>query len=291
MLPDVFYGTSGNDLPPPTSSYQYLYGYGGNDELQMSYPGYGEVHGGAGFDIVYMHPYTPQAYGLVHGGSGRDYALGGAKADQVYGDKGNDYVDGRAGNDSVYGGGGRDRVEGGVGNDHLFGGKGDDSGKISVPGSSMAQGDPLFFQVSAGLFGGDGNDHLFGGAGDDKLHGGNDDDVLVGGKGRDQMWGDAGLDTFRFESVKDSLPDSSHRDVIKDFQTGDLIDLKAIDANTGKPGNQAFKFIGTDSFNDKAGELHYVHGVLAGDVNGDGTADFAVKLHGHPALTVDDFVL
>jgi len=289
MLPNVYYGTSGNDLPPPTSSYQYLYGYGGNDELQMSYPGYGEVYGGAGFDIVYMHFYTPDAYGLVHGGSGRDYALGGAKADLVYGDGGNDYVDGRDGNDSVYGGAGRDRVEGGAGNDHLFGGKGDDSGQISVPGSSMPDGDPLFFEVSAGLFGGDGNDHLFGGAGKDKLHGGNDDDVLVGGRGQDQMWGNAGLDTFRFESVMDSLPGKS--DVIHDFEDGDVIDLHAIDARTDKDGNQAFKFIGADTFSHKAGELSYASGTLKGDVDGDGKADFAVKLVGDPILSADDFVL
>ena len=291
MPPTVYYGTSGNDLPPPTSYYQYLYGYGGNDELQMSYAGYGEVYGGPGDDIVYMHPYTPQAYGLVHGGSGNDYALGGALADQVYGDKGNDYVDGRDGDDSVYGGEGRDRVEGGVGDDHLFGGKGDDSGKISVPGSSMPQGDPLYFEVNAGLFGGDGNDHLFGGAGKDKLHGGNDDDVLVGGRGKDLLWGDAGLDTFRFESVKDSLPGSGMRDILKDFETGDLIDLEAIDAKAGKPGDQAFKLIGAEGFHHKAGELSYAGGIVKGDIDGDGKADFEIKIAGHPSLGAGDFVL
>ncbi len=291
MPPTVYYGTSGNDLLPPTSYYHYLYGYGGNDELQMTYAGYGEVYGGAGDDIVYMHPYTVEAYGLVHGGSGRDYALGGAQADQVYGDKGNDYVDGRDGNDHVYGGDGRDRVEGGAGDDHVFGGKGSDLGKISVPGSSMPQGDPLFFEVRAGLFGGDGNDHLFGGVGNDKLHGGNDDDVLVGGKGKDGLWGDAGLDTFRFESVKDSLPGKGKSDIIHDFESGDLIDLHAIDARTDKGGNQKFDFIGHAQFSHTAGELRYAHGVLTGDVNGDGAADFAVKLHGHPALHHGDFVL
>ena len=155
----------------------------------------------------------------------------------------------------------------------------------------MPQGDPLYFEVNAGLFGGDGNDHLFGGAGKDKLHGGNDDDVLVGGRGKDLLWGDAGLDTFRFESVKDSLPGSGMRDIIKDFETGDLIDLEAIDAKAGKPGDQAFKLIGAEGFHHKAGELSYAGGIVKGDIDGDGKADFEIKIAGHPSLGAGDFVL
>ncbi|MDF1634408.1 M10 family metallopeptidase C-terminal domain-containing protein, partial [Mycoplana sp. MJR14] len=96
-----------------------------------------------------------------------------------------------------------------------------------------------------------------------------------------------------FKAVSDST--SSSRDTIFDFGSGDIIDLKAIDANATKSGNQTFSFIGTDAFSDKAGELRYAKSgsntYVTGDTDGDGKTDFAI--HIDKAITLDkgDFLL
>ena len=84
---------------------------------------------------------------------------------------------------------------------------------------------------------------------------------------------------------------------ITDFSQadGDVIDLSAIDARTGLAGNQAFTFIGNAAFGNVAGQLRYVFDAgntyVEGDRNGDGAADFALRLDGLIALTASDFVL
>jgi Ca2+-binding RTX toxin-like protein len=152
--------------------------------------------------------------------------------------------------------------------------------------------------------GSDGNDRYTGtefgdtakgGKGDDKLFGGAGDDTLIGGLGRDKMAGGEGDDLFVFQGRKQSGSEIGARDVIKDFADGDLIDLSRIDAVGGKNGDQSFTFIGEASFSGEAGELAVRIGsgstkVLA-DINGDGHADFAIRLVGEIALDADDFVL
>lgn len=284
----IFNGTPGNDSGQ--FGYSLLYGAGGNDELSVTVAGYGEVHGDAGDDIVYINPYFPGAYGSVFGGTGKDWANGGSLNDEVYGGTGDDYVAGRDGNDQVFGGDGRDSVHGDQGDDILYGGKGNDSGAISVPFTSTAEGPPNYGEMEAGLFGGAGNDRLFGGNGKDALDGGDGDDLVVGGKGQDLLVGGAGNDTFRFK-LKDSKPGKAKQDTILDFDDGDRIDVSPIDAKSGKKGNQGFTFIGDDSFGKKAGELKYAGGKVKADVDGDGRADFAIKIAGAPLLTEDHFLL
>ena len=285
----TYLGTPGND--PGGFGYNILYGFAGNDELQMSFAGYGEVYGGAGDDIVYMHPYTPESYGKVFGGDGNDLAFGGILEDSVFGEAGDDSLGGRAGNDQLFGGAGRDAMAGDAGDDWIYGGKGDDAGTITVPGSSNPVGPPVYMDVEAGLFGGIGADHLYGGGGGDALYGGDDSDVLVGGGGRDLLWGGLGSDSFEFDTLKQSKPGKAKHDTIFDFEAGDRIDLRLIDANTHRAGDQHFKFIGDHHFSDKAGELRYAGGMVKGDVNGDGHADFAVAVFDSPALAKGDFLL
>lgn len=144
-------------------------------------------------------------------------------------------------------------------------------------------------------------DRLFGMSGDDKLDGGSADDILAGGKGKDQLTGGTENDTFDFNSVNESKRGAP--DVIKDFDFGgdpDFIDVSDIDASKGGADNK-FKFIGTQHFHHKAGELHYVkHNapgtahdktIVEGDVNGDGRADLQIILSGLHHLTKGDFVL
>jgi serralysin len=140
------------------------------------------------------------------------------------------------------------------------------------------------------LYGGDGNDKLYGKAGSDVLKSGGGNDKLVGGIGKDVLYGNSGADVFDFDSIKDSR--GSYIDTIKDFQRGgDRIDLRTIDASTKVSGNQAFSFIGKSDFTGKAGQLKFSGGVLSGDMNGDGTADFKIKVSNLSTLSKGDFCL
>lgn len=145
------------------------------------------------------------------------------------------------------------------------------------------------------LFGGTGNDRLDGGTGNDSLTGETGSDMLYGGLGGDKLSGGAGKDTFVFKSVKESA--SPARDTIYDFNRadGDKIDLRSIDANKNVASDQAFKFIVSDSFHKKAGELRFEtkfgETYVYADVTGDGKADFAVKFDDPITFLKEDFIL
>jgi serralysin len=114
------------------------------------------------------------------------------------------------------------------------------------------------------------------GNGNDVLMGNDVGNRLDGGKGNDVFTGGLGNDVFVFN-------DLGANDRITDFARGaDKIDLSGIDAITGTGKNDAFNFIGDSAFTNHAGEARtYVqNGVnyLAGDVNGDGLADFVINL-------------
>jgi Ca2+-binding RTX toxin-like protein len=181
---------------------------------------------------------------------------------------------GTSGNDVLKGAMGTDIMRGGAGHDGLYGMGGNDR-----------------------LYGGAGNDILKGGAGNDLLKGDAGSDKLFGGAGADRLFGGSGSDTFVFRSIAQSTADPAGRDTILDFSTRqkDKIDLKDIDANTLAAGNQAFKFIGQQDFHKKAGELRYEKAggftYVEGDVNGDGSADFAIALKGALNLSKAYFIL
>ena len=144
--------------------------------------------------------------------------------------------------------------------------------------------------VANTLFGRGGDDRLNGGSGDDRLHGGSGDDELIGGRGVDTLWGGTGHDVFVFKSATASDPSSC--DVIRDFARGqDRIDLRGIDANVDASGDQAFVFIGADAFSDRACELRFDDGLVAGDLNGDSKTDFSVAVLGLSTLAEGDFLL
>ena len=135
--------------------------------------------------------------------------------------------------------------------------------------------------------GGSARDYLVGNSIANTLNGNGGDDVLNGLEGNDILSGGAGADQFRFFQ-------NSGNDRITDFVSGqDKIHLTEIDANTGVAGNQAFAFIGNAAFSG-AGQLRtYSQGgdnYVAGDVNGDGAADFTINL-GTATVVVTDFFL
>jgi Ca2+-binding RTX toxin-like protein len=180
------------------------------------------------------------------------------------------------------------KIKGSAASDALLG----DRSKESVFGVG---GNDVVFAAAGNdrLFGGSGRDYLNGGDGNDKVVGGSGSDRIVGGLGSDKLSGNGGRDIFDFNSVADS-PSGSGRDLIVDFND-DRIDFQDIDANSEFSGNQAFTFIGADSFaahGNVAGLIRIeMTGLVQADVNGDGLADFEVMVLSSKPLEANDFIL
>jgi Ca2+-binding RTX toxin-like protein len=144
-------------------------------------------------------------------------------------------------------------------------------------------------------YGGSGSDTLRGDLGADTLFGGKSGDTLEGGRGQDRLTGGDGRDSFVFTAPSDSGTATSQRDTITDFSKSeaDRIDLRAMDAEVGINGNQAFRLVA--DFSGQAGELRLIEGTNAllvqGDVNGDAKADFAIVVQNVATLAGEDFLL
>ena len=82
-----------------------------------------------------------------------------------------------------------------------------------------------------------------------------------------------------------------------DLETGDIIDLSALDANTRTAKkDDAFTFVGEGAFSGTAGELRFEASedggcVVMGDIDGDGAADFQLYIASTDTVTADYFVL
>ncbi|MGV3550791.1 M10 family metallopeptidase C-terminal domain-containing protein [Rhizobium sp.] len=144
------------------------------------------------------------------------------------------------------------------------------------------------------LVGSEFGDRLVGKDGNDKLRGLDGEDILIGGKGADKLVGGNGADTFEFNSATESTKKAYDTIVDFNFEEGDRIDLASVDANAKKSGNQDFKFIGDEGFSRKAGELQFDirkgNTFIEGDTNGDGKADFVIRLNGVHEVTADYFI-
>jgi len=114
----------------------------------------------------------------------------------------------------------------------------------------------------------------------------------VGGADVDTMTGGSGNDVFEFTAVSDSraaLPDR-----ILDFKRGaDKIDLSAMGADAQSNGAGVFTFLGDQPFSKSATQLRFElrSGLLSlqADMNGDGNADFVIRLVGVSTLDETDF--
>jgi serralysin len=272
--------------------------------------------GGAGADTLLGN----ELANLLDGGAGADTLRGNGGNDTLLGRAGNDLLDGGAGNDTLSGGENDDILIGGAGNDVLDGGAGIDT--ASYAGGSAAVRVSLA-STGAQATGGGGNDTLMGienlvggtgadlligdgganvldgGNGADQLSGGGGADVLIGGGGRDMLEGGDGGDVFRFAAIGDLAGTSATTaDVILDFNRaqGDRIDLSGIDAvKQTSAVNEAFSWIGSAAFSKVAGQLRYevINGVglVSGDIDGNGTADFAIRIEKAPPLAALDVIL
>lgn len=205
----------------------------------------------------------------ANGGSARDYLVGNDVGNVLQGNGGDDVLSGLLGNDTLNGGAGLDAVS------YTGASAGVTVSLANTGPHTTVEGSDTFISIE-GLIGSDYNDVLGGDGGANLLDGGRGDDVLTGG---------AGADLFQFAPV-------SGNDRITDFVSGvDKIDLSLIDARSNVSGNQAFTWIGNAAFSNVSGQLRYDNGVLSGDVNGDGVADFTITLDGSPLIIPVDIVL
>lgn len=214
-------------------------------------------------------------------------------------------ISGTDGNDVLYGTAGDDAMYGGLGNDTYYvnqagdkayesAGQGTDTVISSITYSLYGQVVEHLTLTGSSAINGTGNslnNTLLGNAAANTLRGEGANDILNGNGGRDVLIGGAGNDTFLFDSTTEA-----NGDTVSDFVQGyDKISLSGIDANTRVSGDQAFAFIGAQGFHKVAGELRAYQSsgntYVAGDVNGDGYADFAIKALGAHSFAKADFVL
>jgi Ca2+-binding RTX toxin-like protein len=240
---------------------------------------------------------------LLDGGEGQDSLYGLAGADTLFGGAGADMLDGGTGADSMEGGADNDVYQVDHPDDIVVerAGEGYDrivaslsrtldaeverltlSGTANLNGTGNALANRLDGNGGANMLdGGDGNDVLYGLGDDDTLTGAAGADLLDGGLGADRLVGGAGADVFLFRSLLEAAGD-----VVVDFSPAerDRLDLRSIDANTNLAGDQAFAWIGVGLFGGVAGQLRFAEGVISGDVDGDGLADFQIELAGVVAI-------
>lgn len=298
---DVIYGGDGGDAISAfgSSGGKRLYGDAGRDFISLG-TGNDTVFGGSGNDLIQMFN-------------------GDASTDIITCGTGDDTVTWRDGADSLYGGAGQDEIqfvftgrvtldlrlatqtitENGVG--VQFSGFEDvivTSAGARVTGTSDANE----------IWGMQGNDVIFGLAGNDTIFAGWDQDRVDGGAGNDRIedngrfeavlqpdtfTGGKGVDTFVFKAVACSPNIAGKMDIITDFKHGtDKIDLRgAYESLPDFSRLIEYTFIGNRAFSGNQDELRFSGGILRGDVDGNGTADFALKLTDVTTLTADDLLL
>jgi len=282
---DLLGGGTGDDL---------VSGLGG-DDLIVGNDGADTLKGGGGDDLIKAGAGDDIAFGNsgdddLFGGAGHDLLLGDGGNDRIFGDDGNDTLEGGAGNDVVYAGVGDDHILATIndGDDIYWGDAGSDTldyaAITSDINANLGSGSLLHGSVNSTQGGHDtvfGFENFIGGSGNDTITANASVNILDGGNGHD---------TFVFGSAADA-----NGDVIRDFQPGDTIDLSGIDANTGSAGNQSFVLFAGTGFT-AAGQVIVTHetrdGVdhtmIAGNTNGDTTADFKLDLVGNHNVTQAD---
>lgn len=313
------YTYGGDDQIKLTLTWTNVEAGSGDDKVTSKIEGNNAIKLGSGDDTYIGNGYSHnRAFDKVFGNGGNDTFTVATRQSDYHGDSGNDTFNSAGYWNNFYGGKGNDTISyqrqdtdnflegrgvkvdlfheysttGGGRKEHIY----DVENAIGTSYADTVIGD----NGNNKLWGMDGNDvldgrggkdKLYGGNGNDNLYGGGKADMLTGGRGNDRLEGGSGSDTFIFEKVSDSKV-GSNRDVITDFKQSehDQIDLHKIDAISGG-SDDAFTFIGTDAFSGTAGELRFKNGILAGDTDGDGKANFEIRVDNHSTLQDTDFIL
>ncbi|HEX8234288.1 MAG TPA: M10 family metallopeptidase C-terminal domain-containing protein [Caulobacteraceae bacterium] len=243
--------------------------------------------------------------------------------DTILGRGGDDTVLGGAGDDLLVDGRGNDRFDGGEGFDTVSFERATEAVRVDLreAGSIDIGGRPQFndlesfilsehadiflgynralegVRVEAGagddtIWGSTRGDETIGASPSDTILGGAGNDNIVGGLGADRLIGGGGGDTFFYMRPSDSARGFGLDTVVRFDGSVDLIQLGGIDANgIVGDGDQAFNLV--DRFSGEAGEAIFREtdqgARFLGDTNGDGEADFVLRVLGD--VTVEDFVL
>ena len=304
---DTLKGDGGANRLTGGGGWDTLMGRGGDDVLdggsQIDTASYAEAASGVTVDLGIAGPQET--------GDGADALIsienltGSAFADTLKGDGGSNHVSGGGSDDTLMGRGGEDILDGGEGIDAVSYAEASAGVTVDLGSASGSHGSGDGFDTLISIESAVGSvfaDTLVGDGGANALSGGGGNDRLSGGLGLDTLTGGAGADVFDFNALADSVVGPDTRDVITDFQQGlDDIDLSGIDANTARGGDQSFRFIGTQGFRGREGELRYEifdqignatdFTLVSGDVNGDRVADFEIQIFGIIPLASGDFLL
>ena len=319
---DTLGGGAGNDTLDGGAGNDRLLGGSGNDYFVVNAAGDVVVEAANdGHDKVVTSLAT---YTLAV--NVEDVATSLATGASIVGNRLDNYMQGGGGADSLYGGTGNDTLDGGAGNDRLIGGPGDDfyivdgngdtvgeaanagMDTISVTGGTgytlranvetlLLTGPDLIFGTGNSL-----NNTIIGNAqantlqgldGNDTLNGGGGNDVLLGGKGADILIGGSGADMFRLTDPTHST--TAAPDHVMDFVAGtDKIDLRGIDANPNTAADDAFAYVA--NFTHAAGQVMVAtlgggEYQVRGDIDGNGSADFAIDVTSTAAPAANWFLL
>ncbi|TAN65289.1 MAG: calcium-binding protein [Methylobacter sp.] len=224
---------------------------------------------------------------------------GNATANTLNGSTGADTLNGGAGDDILNGGTGSDSMSGGADNDtYVVDASGDTVTEAATEGTDTVQSSVTYTITDAdvenltltgtSVINGTGNasaNTLTGNTANNTLVGNGGADSFIGGAGKDILTGGAGIDTFIYNAASEST--TSNFDVITNFKTAgaDKIDVSAIFGGTSatlRALDAAFSGSGPEITHTNAGLVSF-------DVDGNGTADFAISLTGAPTIVIGDF--
>ena len=316
---DILDGGSGADtMAGGIGDDGYFVDNSGDRVIEVVSGGIDTVHATVSFTLTDENVENIGLYGNAYTAKGNklNNSVSGNQVDNyLYGMEGSDYLSGWGGNDTLDGGLGADTMVGGIGDDGYFVDNSGDRVVEVISGGIDAVHATVSFTLTdenvenIGLYGNaytakgnklnnsvSGNqvdNYLYGMEGSDYLSGWGGNDTLDGGLGADTLTGGTGKDVFKFNTLADSGLTKTTLDVITDFLIGqDKIDISKIDANTALAGNQAFTgLIGANVEFTKAGQLRLNAGVLYGNTDKDGAAEFSIALTGVMKISVTDFVL
>ena len=308
---NLIYTGSGAFCGAGNSDNNSITGGAGNDTLD-GYAGNDSMAGGLGNDCYVVDTASDVVTEAATAGTDTvmtalvNYTLGANVENLIFTGVGNFAGTGNALNNALTGGTGADTLDGSTGLDTMTGGAGNDTYVVDNAGDVVNENasegtDTVKTNLATYTLGNNVENLIYTGATKiaatgnslaNNLTGGTGADTLTGGAGADTLTGGAAADKFVF-----SASDFGSIDQITDFSHAalDKIDLSAIDANSVTAGDQAFSFLGTGAFTGVKGQLHYTISsgamLVTGDVNGDGIADFTIKVDGIGGLVAADFVL
>jgi Ca2+-binding RTX toxin-like protein len=304
---DVIHGGAGYDKIIHTGGgvVNIAYNFDGIEEVQGAIGTFTNIVATAGDDVMDMRGMILNNIRAIDGAGGNDVIYGSSGADRIVGGDGLDELFGEDGDDQfvfgqldaadvVHGGAGYDTLAGNVlisvsafdGIEAILGTDSSNYG-VKVFGTEAANTFDLTNVTVTNVY----YFSLLGG--DDTFIGSASGEYIFSGVGADTLTGGGGADRFAYWANQEAVGDT-----IVDFTIGeDKIDVSIIDAVPvgASGGDDAFKFIGTGNFTSAQGQLRYTvvaDGVIvSGDANGDGVADFNIKVLGVSSLAASDFVL